>query len=61
MRTAEQILGKWKVMTAKDLIKILKKVPENAQIVVPSHCSAGCYSVGSSQVLFDDEKVQIGT
>jgi hypothetical protein len=48
-------------MTAKDLIKILKKVPENAQIVVPSHCSAGCYSVGSSQVLFDDEKVQIGT
>ena len=60
MRTAEQILGKSKAMTVKDLMKILKKMPEDAKVMVPSHCSAGYYVVNSVGVSFDDEKIHIG-
>lgn len=60
MRTATQILGKPKVMTAKDLIKILKRVPDDAKIQVPSHCDSGYYTLNSDAISFDDEKVWIG-
>jgi hypothetical protein len=47
-------------MTVKDLMKILKKMPEDAKVMVPSHCSAGYYVVNSVGVSFDDEKIHIG-
>jgi hypothetical protein len=60
MRTGTQIIGKSKLLTAKDLIKILKRVPEDTQIMVPSHMSAGYYCIRTDSVEFDDEKVHIG-
>lgn len=60
MRTATQMFGKVKPMTAKDLIKILRKVPEDTRIQVPSHCDDGFYTISSDGVSFDDEKVLIG-
>ena len=60
MRTAEQILGKSKSMTVKDLKKVLKHLPDDAVVQVPSHMSAGYYTVHSSGIKFDDEKIWIG-
>ena len=60
MRTGTQIIGKSKLLTAKDLIKILKRVPEDTQIMVPSHTYAGYYCIWTDSVEFDDEKVHIG-
>lgn len=60
MRKGNVIIGKSKALTAKDLIKILKRVPEDAKIMVPSHMSAGYYQIHNDGVEFDDEKVHIG-
>jgi len=60
MRTGTQIIGKSKALTVKDLMKILKRMPEDAKVMVPSHTRAGYYQIHTDGVEFDDDKIHLG-